>query len=223
MYQASGKTGFLSASALPGEGWKEGGQGRREQPGLPSPSEQSQNGGALWSEEAEAPFVTTPLSPGLGHEPRLTVSHSASCHWSSVYFPSSPVLWTDAHPFQCYPCLSLSLTGSLFPLHVLSPCLPLSLLRLSAHGTMFEPLLGFCPLRPGQEAEGPIWCLGATCMCCTRTQPCPPPRATLHKWVWVASGLIPWPGPFAHTQGCRLHPCTGTGPQTPWHVPAAQR
>lgn len=53
MFQASGKTGFLSASALPGEGWVAGGEEERS---LGSPHPLSGEVGAWWLEEAESPL-----------------------------------------------------------------------------------------------------------------------------------------------------------------------
>lgn len=75
MFQASGKTGFLSARALPGEGWAAGGKGGSSL-GSPHPpvGKQRVGGKAWWLEEAE-PSVRppTPRPAGLGGQPKCRI------------------------------------------------------------------------------------------------------------------------------------------------------
>ena len=94
-----------------------------------------------------------------------------------------------------------------------------SLLHVPASVTVSVCPAAICPLRPGQEAGGLAHCLGRTCVYRTFMHP----RATLHKQVRAGGGLAPRPGCPVHAQGCRLHPCIHTGPQTHCRVPAAQR
>lgn len=179
MYQASGKTAsYQSACSLEKAGRQAGKEGAAWAP----PHPQSRAGGLcgqrrlipLW----DNPLVRWTRRPTQGETPPTPPS-SVLIHSAAVPVPSR----------------------SLFPLHVLSTCLPLSLLHVPAHGTVFEPPLGFCPVRPEPEVAS-----HAAHVC-----------ATLHTPVWVAGGLTPWPGHLAYTQGCCLPPCVGTGPQTRLH------
>ena len=140
MFQASGKTGFLSASALPGEGWVAGREGGSS---LGSPTLRAGNsrGAGLGSQRRLSPGCDSPQSPGLGGQPKCRMHHLL--HVTLCIALSSP-------PHRCAfilpPSLSLTHRRSLlllFSQTVLSTCLPPPLLHVPASVLVF---LSVCPV-----------------------------------------------------------------------------
>lgn len=170
------------------------------------------------------PTHTHTQSPGLGGQPkcRMHLSPALVSGCLELCLPP-PLCPLNRCSFILPPFLSLAhwpLSPSFrsdYSFHLPAP----SLLHVPASVMVFVSVCLAGVLSPewGQKAGSLSHCLGATRMYHTFMHA---PHATLHKQVWVGSGLAPFAGHLAHAPGGRLHSCLGTGPQTHWRVPAAQ-